>query len=238
MRSKTLIQGLPKPQRSDFCKTPAPTNSAQKKVTKMSTHEIIHKIATASAALMIVGFASAASAADYQKEITNLIAFDIVDFVGWNNPDMEVLRKYHTDDVAVDMLATHSDGMDAHAKILQQIHDSGQANKIIQHLPKVAEGDWTAVGGITAKGSMATVVKWRDGKIAEEFLFLRPLSDSEVAAIDVSKPTVTITTPNDTELRTATGAEAGWSAVMGTDYVIFTHSVDGAVEKRIGFAVL
>lgn len=198
---------------------------------------MLPKLATTTAALLIAGFASAASAADHKKEITNLIAFDLVDFVGWNNPDMEVLRKYHTDDVAVDMLTTHSDGMDAHAKILQQIQDSGQANKIIQHLPKVAEGDWTAVGGITAKGSMATIAKWRDGKIAEEYLFLRPLSDSEVAAIDVSKPTVTITTPNDPELRTATGAEAGWNAVMSTKYAIFTHSVDGAVVKRLGFAV-
>ena len=203
----------------------------------MTTHNKLGKLATTSAAVLIAGFASAASAADVKKEITNLIAFDMVDFVGWNNADMKLLRNYHTDDVAVDMFATHTDGMDAHAAMLQQIHDSGQAEKIIQHLPKVAEGDWTAVGGITAKGSMATIAKWRDGKIAEEFLFLRPMSEAEVAAVDVSKSVVTITTPSDPEIRTATGAEAGWKAVMGADYVLFTQTVDGVAAKRLGFAV-
>ena len=52
----------------------------------------------------------------------------------------------------------------------------------------------------------------------------------------MSKPIVTVTTPDDAGLRAATGAEPGWSAVMVNGYAVFTETVDGKVKQQIGFA--
>lgn len=174
-------------------------------------------------------------AADYSQEITNLIHFDLIDFVGWNNNDMDVMRTYHGDGVAVDMMGVHTDGIDPHVDALVQML-SGAFDKIVQHSPKLAQGDWTAVVGVTANGSMATVGQWKDGVLSAEYLFLRQLSAQEIAATDVSNAVATITTPDDKKLRAATGAEAGWSAVMGADYAIFTRTVDGSVAQQLGYA--
>jgi hypothetical protein len=44
--------------------------------------------------------------------------------------------------------------------------------KIEDHPIKIAQGDWTAVIGNLAGGRrMATVAKWRDGAISEEYVF-------------------------------------------------------------------
>lgn len=194
------------------------------------------KLIGVSVLTMAVMHTPAAMAGDRQTEIANLIAFDMVDFVAWNNRDMTVLRHYHADSVKVDITGVHTEGIQEHVDMLQGIIDSGSASTIIQHLPKVAEGDWTAVGGVTPKSRMATVAKWENGRIAEEYLFLRPLDDKEIAAIDVATAIVTINTPDDAELRSATGAVAGWSAAMGKDFVVFTHTEKGAVVERLGFA--
>ncbi len=188
------------------------------------------------AALLKTGSATTAPAGDRRDEITNLIAFDIVDFVGWNNADMDVMRRYHAASVAVDMAGTHTDGIDAHVDMLQQILATGIAPKIVQHDPQVAEGAWTAVVGVMTEGSMATVAKWRDGAMTEEYLFLRPMTPDELTATDTANPVLSLTTPDDAALRVATGAAAGWSAQMGTDHAVFTLRVAGAVVERLGFA--
>ena len=199
--------------------------------------KIAKALATAAILSLVTASGSLAASEDIQKTISNLIAFDMVDFVGWNNHDMTVLRHYHGGEVAVDMAGIHTDGLDPHLDFLKQIIDAGQANTILQHLPKVGEGDWTAVGGVTAKGHMATVAKWSEGGIVEEHLFLRKMTDDETAAIDLTTATVTITTPDDAELQAATGAAAGWSAAMGKDYVVFTRMENGSVAEKLGFAV-
>jgi len=176
-----------------------------------------------------------ASAQDHAQETTNLINFHLVDFIGWNNANMDVMRKYHGADVAVDMAGMHTDGIDPHVEALTGMLKQG-AGKIALHSPSLAEGEWTAVVGVTAMGNMATIGKWQDGALSAEYLFIRPLSADEIKAVDISKPIVTVTTPDDAALRAATGAEPGWSAVMVDGHAIFTQTVDGKVTQTLGFA--
>lgn len=180
-------------------------------------------------------FISTASAADFAEETTNLINFHLVDFIGWNNANMDVMRKYHGADVAVDMVGMHTDGIDAHVEALSGMLSQG-AGKITQHSPSLAQGEWTAVVGSSANGNMATIGKWKDGALTAEHLFVRPLTAEEVKTIDVSKPVISVTTPDDAGLRAATGAEPNWSAVMVEGFAIFTQTVDGKVVQQLGFA--
>lgn len=183
---------------------------------------------------LLAGVPTLANAADYEQEKTNLLHFHMVDFIGWNNNNMDVMRTYHGADVAVDMAGMHTDGIEAHVEILSNAL-SGDFNKIVQHSPSVAEGEWTAVVGVQGNSSIATIAIWKDGVMSAEYLFLRPLTDEEIKAVDVSKPIVTVTTPDDQDLRAATGAEAGWSAVMVDGNAIFTQTTDGEVTKQLGF---
>jgi hypothetical protein len=187
------------------------------------------------AATLLTGTTMRSSAADRSQEINNLIYFHLIDFVGWNNNNMDVMRKYHSPQVVVDMVGVHTDGIDAHVGMITQTLSSGAA-KILQHSPILAQGEWTAVVGMTGGGNMATIGKWKDGALSEEYIFVRPLTSDEAKAVDVSKPIVTITTPDDQELRAATGAEPGWSAAMVDGYAIFTQTVGGEAVQTLGFA--
>jgi len=174
-------------------------------------------------------------AQDHGQETTNLINFHLVDFIGWNNADMDLMRKYHAAEVSVDMAGMHTDGIDPHVEALTGMLSQG-AGKIAQHSPSLAQGEWTAVVGVSAAGSMATIATWKDGAMTAEHLFIRPLSADEIAKVDVSAPIVTVTTPDDAALRAATGAEPGWSAVMVEGFAVFTRTVDGKVTQTLGFA--
>ncbi len=190
---------------------------------------------TAALLLAASTFATTARAQDHAQETTNLINFHLIDFIGWNNANMDVMRKYHGAEVAVDMAGTHTDGINPHVDALTYMLKQG-AGKITQHSPSLAEGEWTAVVGVTPAGNMATIGKWKDGALSAEYLFIRPLSADEVKAVDVSRPVITVTTPDDAALRAATGAEPGWSAAMVDGYAIFTQTVDGKVTQTLGFA--
>lgn len=200
-------------------------------------------IATISAAALLAVFPIAtipAKAAEHREETTNLIHFDMVDFVGWNDQDWGVMKKYHTADVAVDIMGQHTDGIDPHIAMMKKTLGS-QPSMVVQHAPKVAQGDYTGVVGITNIPGfrMATIAKWRDGAIADEHLFTRELKPAELAALDLSKPTLSITTPDDQALRAATGAQAGWNVVVtgaNPAYAVFSQTVDGKLTQQIGFA--
>ena len=90
--------------------------------------------------------------------------------------------------------------------------------------------------GVTANGKMATIGKWKGGVLTEEHLFVRPLTTDQINAVDVSKPIVKVTTPNDAKLRAATGAEPGWSAAMVDGFAVFTQTTDSKVVRQLGFA--
>ncbi|MDQ5853751.1 MAG: ester cyclase [Chloroflexota bacterium] len=106
------------------------------------------------------------------QEEQNLEAFDRVDFEAWNGPDWDLFRQLHTPDVIVDWAGTRTEGIDAHEEMARQSLAAYPA-KIVGHPIKIAQGEWTAVVGEIAGGiRMVTVAKWRDGAIAEEYIFL------------------------------------------------------------------
>lgn len=107
----------------------------------------------------------------------NLNSMDDLDFTAWNGADWRGLfARYHTDDVLVDVHGqplTHGIGehIDAMKAMVQAT--GGTPAQIRSHPVKFGSGDWTCVVGEFEDGSrMVTVAKWRDGAIAEEYIWM------------------------------------------------------------------
>jgi hypothetical protein len=103
----------------------------------------------------------------------NLANFDRLDFEGWNGPDWDLFRHLHSDDVIVEWAGQRTQGIDAHLAMAKQTVEQTPDAKITSHPIKIAQGEWTAVVGELPGGQrMVTVAKWRDGAIAEEYIFM------------------------------------------------------------------
>lgn len=116
-----------------------------------------------------------------QIERKNIKQFDDLDFVGWTGKNLKVFEDSHTSDVHVEGIMT-GEGLSKHSADAQTYYPMlKDGDGVTSHPIKIAEGDWTVVVGATqstvadtgakAKGFMLTMAKWRDGKIAEEYLF-------------------------------------------------------------------
>ena len=111
-------------------------------------------------------------------EVTrNLNSMDDLDFTAWNGADWHGLfAHYHTDDVTVDVHGqppTH--GIEEHIDAMKAMVQAtgGTPAQITSHPIKFGSGDWTCVVGEFENGSrMVTVAKWRDGAIAEEYIWM------------------------------------------------------------------
>ncbi len=54
----------------------------------------------------------------------------------------------------------------------QAIRAALPEGKIVAHPIRIGAGDWIAVTGLLPDGStVATIARWEDGRIAEEYLF-------------------------------------------------------------------
>src|SRR5919202_4031996 len=107
------------------------------------------------------------------QEEQNIENFDRVDFEAWNGPDWDLFRQLHTSDVIVDWAGTRTEGIEAHEAMARQFVEAFPDMKVAAHPIKIAQGEWTAVVGETANGTrMVTIAKWRDGAIAEEYIFV------------------------------------------------------------------
>ena len=114
--------------------------------------------------------------ADEQVE-RNLKGMDDPDFTRWNGADWNgVFADHHTDDVLVDWkgqepthgIQQHIDAMKAY------VESTGGSNppQIAAHPIKFGSGEWTCVvGEFEGGGRMVTVARWRDGAIAEEYIW-------------------------------------------------------------------
>ena len=107
---------------------------------------------------------------------SNLKGMDDLDFDGWNNADWDgVFAHHHTDDVLVDWKGqppTH--GIQQHIDAMKAYVESagGTPPQITAHPIAFGSGDWTCViGEFAGGGRMVTVAKWRDGAIAEEYIW-------------------------------------------------------------------
>ena len=102
----------------------------------------------------------------------NLALFDRLDFEAWNNRDWDLFRQLHADDVHVEGFGTTTDGIDAHLAWAQAVVAQVPDSTIVAHPIRIGAGDWTAVTGVTSDGSTsATIARWENGRIAEEYLF-------------------------------------------------------------------
>ena len=102
----------------------------------------------------------------------NLALFDRLDFEAWNNRDWELFRELHADDVHVEGFGQTTDGIEAHLAWAQAFIAQVPDSTIVAHPIRIGAGDWIAVTGVSNDGSTsATIARWENGRIAEEYLF-------------------------------------------------------------------
>src|ERR1700741_2475371 len=106
----------------------------------------------------------------------NLQRMDDLDFPGLNGADWHgVFAAPHTDDVLVDWKGqpvTH--GIEEHIAAMEAYVDSagGTPPQITSPPIKFGSGEWTCVvGEFEGGGRMVTVARWKDGAIAEEYIW-------------------------------------------------------------------
>jgi hypothetical protein len=174
-------------------------------------------------------------------EQLNTNNFHLVDFVGWNH-SMKVLAHYHTSDVKVFGDGWKTVGMIDHEKSVQQFLDQTQNSKVVMHFPIVAKGEWTAIVGVTSMNGfkMATAAKWKDGQIAEEYLFTAQVPDSISTKMQLPTNTAfSLTNSNDKELIESVDLQPEWSAVMGDiegkRTIFFIKKKNGQEVERLVF---
>ena len=113
--------------------------------------------------------------ADEQVQ-ANLKRMDDLDFEGWNNADWRgVFAHLHTDDVYVDMkVMAPTRGIEEHIAAMEGFtaQVGGTPPQITSHPIAFGSGEWTCVVGEGEGGMrMVTVARWRDGAIAEEYIW-------------------------------------------------------------------
>ncbi len=107
----------------------------------------------------------------------NLQSMDELDFKGWNSADWHGLfAHYHTDDVLVIVNGQPpTKGIQAHIDAMKDMVKStgGTPVQIVSHPIGFGSGEWTCVvGEFEGGGRMVAVAKWRDGAIAEEYIWM------------------------------------------------------------------
>lgn len=147
--------------------------------------------------------------------VTNAVNCHLLDFVAWNNRDMDMFRRLHTVDVKVNMGAIKTDGIEAHVAGIQPTLQAMPDARVVQHSPIVAEGEWTCMVGIIVPVNMkmVTVAKWRDGAISEEYILTNLLKPGAAKPAVSGSPMVSISN-QDAALKREIGAEPGGSCVL------------------------
>ncbi len=107
---------------------------------------------------------------------THLDHMNHLDFEGWDKGDWEgAFSDFHTDDVFVQWRGMpDTRGLAEHIVVCRKLADEngGKPFQITGHPIGFGEGDWTCVVGDLEDGTrMVTVGKWRDGKLAEEYIW-------------------------------------------------------------------
>jgi len=116
--------------------------------------------------------APGADCAGQEQVERNLAAFERLDFEGWNGRNWELFRQLHTDDVKVVGFGSTTEGIDDHEAWAQSFIDANPDSQIMPHPIRIGAGDWTSVTGVMNDGVvMATIARWENGRVAEEYLF-------------------------------------------------------------------
>lgn len=106
----------------------------------------------------------------------NLKGMDDLDFTGWNKADWNgVFADHHTSEVLVDWKGQEpTRSVQAHIDAMKAYVDAvgGTPPQITSHPIAFGSGEWTCAVGEFADGSrMVTVARWKDGAIAEEYIW-------------------------------------------------------------------
>lgn len=110
--------------------------------------------------------------ADTEQARQNLDVFDKLDFVGWNDRNWDLFRRSHANSVHVGGFGQETDGLEDHVAWAQKFIKQNPESRIESHPIRIGAGDWTAVTGVMNDGTtMATIARWENGQIAEEYLF-------------------------------------------------------------------
>ena len=111
-------------------------------------------------------------AADSEQAKDNLERFERLDFEAWNKRDWDLFRKLHADKVKVGGFGQETENVEDHVAWAQAFLKQYPDNQILAHPIRIGAGDWTAVTGVFNDGStMATIARWENGQVAEEYLF-------------------------------------------------------------------
>jgi hypothetical protein len=131
--------------------------------------------------------------AEREETAKNLKTFDDLDLVAFNNRDMKYIRQIHAENVKVyNPDGTITQPMDPHAEELQFLFDTFDF-KVAEHIVGFGYGEWTAGISISegkwakpitmpngtvlqptgkrVSVKIATIARWENGRIAEEYLF-------------------------------------------------------------------
>ncbi|MFF4258763.1 hypothetical protein ACFY1L_47070 [Streptomyces sp. NPDC001663] len=188
---------------------------------------------------------SAQADGTYELEKDNCIHFHMVDFVAWNNRKFDMQAYYHAPAVYVEMGGVATADVDEHIDAMKGILVDNPEARILQHYPQVAQGEWTAVVGHYVPGDfrLCTFARHHEGRIVEEYLFMRELTEEEPDPYEDEKPFVTITSPDDKLLQVAADVRPGWSAVirgdeLGKRSATFTRRESGEVVEQLRFAAI
>lgn len=103
----------------------------------------------------------------------NLELMDRLDFQGWNAEDWTIFSEIHGEDVLVEGFGQATTGLPDHLAWARPFREANPGFFIESHPIRIGVGDWTAVTGLfTNGGTMATIARWENDRIAEEYLFL------------------------------------------------------------------
>jgi hypothetical protein len=129
--------------------------------------------ATPAATSTAITAAPGADCAGQEQVEQNLANFDRLDFEGWNAQNWDLFSQLHSDDTHVEGFGTNTDGVEPHVAWSQEfIAANPDTYQILEHPIRIGAGDWTAVTGVLQDGTtMATIARWENGQIAEEYLF-------------------------------------------------------------------
>ena len=154
--------------------------------------------ASALGAALVAGCMDNTEVARYERaeaaEQAHLATFDDLDFNVFSGQKWDELGRSHSPDIVVHWPdGRTTTGLEAHVKDLQSMFVFAPDTRIKEHPIRIASGEWTAVTGVmegtfsqpmptpdgkaiapTGKAfklTMATIGRWEDSTMAEEWLF-------------------------------------------------------------------
>lgn len=106
------------------------------------------------------------------EEDRNLRLFDRLAFDAWNKDDWKLFAELHTDDVMAEAGGERTTGIEPHIDQSKRFLAATPDGRVAAHPVSFGSGPWTCtIAQLTSGRKMAIVCRWRDGRIAEEYVF-------------------------------------------------------------------